>query len=558
MKYVINLLKDNYNGTEFKYIESRYIDKQRRKEIYDDYRRENSRIQSVTSGGKTETIQRSDGYVEGEIRSDGKQDSRNDNNVYTEEITGKELDDYLKDSVKEILQDWGISPSEFELITKPESSDGTTTQQSDINSTENTQSAITKNIVNQLLAHLKSNKFKLHFSTEMKEYLKKYSIDNLQQRIDAGSQLSFAHGVKKPKDVDLYLLSNAIMTQANTFEHLTESLQNDIGSIVKRVIFFGDNVYLWSTENGYEFFIEKSLSINEKNYNKIKDLLDIYETDRRSENLISSIETSGNPKQRSSSFIDAIRREGNRRYIESSRTNTQKGKQNSNSTGIDGNYVDNTKKQELKSNELSFFTTPQGEIYGFVTKDGEIYLDENVISPEHPIHEYTHLWDRMVQQQNPELWKRGVELMKKTSMWTEIANDIHYGKLWEQQGITGTELEDRIASEVHARFTGEGGAKLLDQLAKEKGSEGIIAKLKDWIKEFWSTLKATFSNWSKEDLDKLTLKDFNHMAVRDFADGVNFENLSQQSQPTSVTALYQKQAGECANVGNYTKIHVAA
>jgi hypothetical protein len=118
----INLLKDNYNGTEFKYIESRYIDKQRRKEIYDDYRRENSKIQSVTRGRKSEKTNKSNGYVEGEIRSDGKQDSRNDNNVYTEEITGKELDDYLKDSVKEILQDWGISLSEFEPITKPESS----------------------------------------------------------------------------------------------------------------------------------------------------------------------------------------------------------------------------------------------------------------------------------------------------------------------------------------------------------------------------------------------------------------------------------------------------
>ena len=231
--------------------------------------------------------------------------------------------------------------------------------------------------------------------------------------------------------------------------------------------------------------------------------------------------------------------------------------------------IDNLQQRIDAGSQLTFFTTPQGEIYGFVTKDGEIYLDETVISPEHPIHEYTHLWDRMVQQQNPELWKRGVELMKKTSMWTTIANDIHYGKLWEQQGITGTELEDRIASEVHARFTGEGGAKLLDQIAKEKGSEGIIAKLKDWIKEFWSTLKATFSNWSKKDLDKLTLKDFNHTAVRDFADGVNFENLSQQSQPTSVlsnliqpkkgvTALYQKQAGEYANVDDYAKIHVAA
>lgn len=42
------------------------------------------------------------------------------------------------------------------------------------------------------------------------------------------------------------------------------------------------------------------------------------------------------------------------------------------------------------------FTTPEGEVYGFVDKDGNIYLDEDVISPEHPIHEYTHLWDRAV------------------------------------------------------------------------------------------------------------------------------------------------------------------
>ena len=61
--------------------------------------------------------------------------------------------------------------------------------------------------------------------------------------------------------------------------------------------------------------------------------------------------------------------------------------------------------------EIEKFQTPQGELYGFVDKDGKMYLDETVISPEHPIHEYTHLWDRAVQQKNPELWNRGVELM---------------------------------------------------------------------------------------------------------------------------------------------------
>ena len=50
-------------------------------------------------------------------------------------------------------------------------------------------------------------------------------------------------------------------------------------------------------------------------------------------------------------------------------------------------------------------------------KDNKIYLDERIISPEHPIHEYTHLWDRVVAKRNPKLWKRGIELMKKTSLW---------------------------------------------------------------------------------------------------------------------------------------------
>ena len=51
------------------------------------------------------------------------------------------------------------------------------------------------------------------------------------------------------------------------------------------------------------------------------------------------------------------------------------------------------------------FTTPEGEVYGFVDKEGNIYLDETVISPEHPIHEYTHLWDRVVAEKNPALWR---------------------------------------------------------------------------------------------------------------------------------------------------------
>lgn len=57
---------------------------------------------------------------------------------------------------------------------------------------------------------------------------------------------------------------------------------------------------------------------------------------------------------------------------------------------------------------IETYTTPQGEVYGFATPNGELYFDETVISPNHPLHEYTHLWDRALAKNNPEIWKRAM------------------------------------------------------------------------------------------------------------------------------------------------------
>lgn len=144
-------------------------------------------------------------------------------------------------------------------------------------------------------------------------------------------------------------------------------------------------------------------------------------------------------------------------------------------------------------------------------------IDKNKIRPEHPIHEYTHIWDRVVALKNPSLWIRGVELMKQFNggkLWNEIANSEFYGKKWSN--MSDAQREFMIASEVHARLVGEGGAKLISEIEAKQGSSDIISKLKDWILKFWQSLKQTFSNWSKEDIEALTLKDFNHMTLRDF------------------------------------------
>ena len=135
-----------------------------------------------------------------------------------------------------------------------------------------------------------------------------------------------------------------------------------------------------------------------------------------------------------------------------------------------------------QEDSIQTFSTPEGEVYGFVDKDGNIYLDEDVISPEHPIHEYTHMWDRYVQKHNKALWKRGVELMKQISLWNNIMQDDNYGKKWKSmQGMTQERLENLVASEVHARLVGQQGEQMLMKLSKEKGNASIVSKLKAWI-----------------------------------------------------------------------------
>ncbi len=59
---------------------------------------------------------------------------------------------------------------------------------------------------------------------------------------------------------------------------------------------------------------------------------------------------------------------------------------------VEGNGRTNSTIEDWRN--IEFFSTPQGEVLGFVDKEGNIYLDETKIIPEHPIHEYTHLWDR--------------------------------------------------------------------------------------------------------------------------------------------------------------------
>ena len=120
--------------------------------------------------------------------------------------------------------------------------------------------------------------------------------------------------------------------------------------------------------------------------------------------------------------------------------------------------------------------------------------------------------------------------MRQISLWDEIANSENYGKKWVSMGIKGDRLNDLIASEVHSRLTGRKGERILNERAAKKGNEGIIAKLRQWLTDFFKELKATFSNWTREEINHLTLDDFINMTIRDLAYGTPFDTMEEASE----------------------------
>ena len=186
-----------------------------------------------------------------------------------------------------------------------------------------------------------------------------------------------------------------------------------------------------------------------------------------------------------------------------------------------GNVIPLSQRFDSRKEDVRYMRTASGMVYGW-TVDGEVWLNRDAMNPETPLHEYTHLWDEMVRRENPELWARGKDLMKETSLWQEVMDDPNYADIRDD--------EDAVASEVHSRLMGKRGAERMKSMIDDARKDGpievakavtLVERLKGWLREMFGKLKETLGKWSKRDLRELTAEQFADMTLRDLAEGVN-------------------------------------
>lgn len=196
----------------------------------------------------------------------------------------------------------------------------------------------------------------------------------------------------------------------------------------------------------------------------------------------------------------------------------------------------------------------KGVVNGY-TDGKEIVLNQEHLNPNTPIHEYQHLWRTAAKNMNPELIEYGDKLIMQTQLFADLKQDPNYNHLTDEQ----------ICDEAFARLTGEDGAAILEQMAKDAIKENpldtakelsVINKLKEWLKKFWYWTLDTFTKWKPEDIKKMTLEDIRNLVLRDLANGVDPRNVKsrmtkEESVEDKIKAVSQQFGVDEADVAMY-------
>ena len=182
----------------------------------------------------------------------------------------------------------------------------------------------------------------------------------------------------------------------------------------------------------------------------------------------------------------------------------------------------------------------KGVVYGY-TDGKEIVLNQEHLNPNTPIHEYQHLWRTAAKNMNPELIEHGDKLIMQTQLFADLKQDPNYNHLTDEQ----------ICDEAFARLTGEDGAAILEQMAKDAIKENpldtakelsVINKLKEWLKKFWYWTLDTFTKWKPEDIKKMRLEDIRNLVLRDLANGVDPRNVKSRMTKEDAVSLRKQMA----------------
>lgn len=160
------------------------------------------------------------------------------------------------------------------------------------------------------------------------------------------------------------------------------------------------------------------------------------------------------------------------------------------------NIVRNIEDFTNRIGEENLLRTNGGKIMGAVLDDGTIFIDKDNFSLETPIHEASHLWEKL----NPQLWSEGVDKFKDALSKSEELQNIVESVRRNQPHLE----ENQVYSEALNDFIGKWGSKSINE------KDGKLDGLLKWLKDFFNSVFSLFNPSVKAEKN---LNDFAKMVV---------------------------------------------
>jgi hypothetical protein len=190
-------------------------------------------------------------------------------------------------------------------------------------------------------------------------------------------------------------------------------------------------------------------------------------------------------------------------------TESGAGKLGSNQIGMARGFVKASEDLPNK-NEVNYMTDSKGEIYGF-EQNGNIFLNQDYVSSNPPIHEAGHIWTNWAEQNRPDLYEAGIKKVAKSS----YLKDVKSNKFYQEQAakLPKDQQETYYKKEALAKAIGDNGEKF--------ATENERKNFKDWVMNMWRAVVKEYGirDLSAEEVSKMNIDEFSRKVAADIFGG---------------------------------------
>ena len=169
--------------------------------------------------------------------------------------------------------------------------------------------------------------------------------------------------------------------------------------------------------------------------------------------------------------------------------------------------VDENAIVELAKNQNVSDQAAKGAKGVFDVQNNRVIINPKTATKDTPIHEFGHVWNRIAQTQRPELYKRGLELIKGSKIEQElrerVKNDPDQAKVY---------TEDKILDEALAIAIGRRGAKIYEDSQQQ-------SKWDKFVEDFFNFIAEKFGVDPNQAIADLSLREFVELASAEIITG---------------------------------------